>query len=107
RESTRRARKYTKADWERHKAESDAIMNDAAKLYRSGADPEGEEATAIAERHRLFIDRWFYRCAPQMHSGLADLYEADARFAESIDAYAPGLTAWWSAAIRANARNAS
>ena len=35
---------------------------------------------------------------------LADMYEADARFAASIDAYAPGLTAWWSSAIRANAR---
>jgi DNA-binding transcriptional MerR regulator len=103
-ESARRTSKYTKADWERYKAESHAIMTDAAELFRSGAPTEGDEAMAVAERHRLSIDRWFYPCGPQMHAGLADMYEADARFAESIDKYAPGLTPWWSAAIRANAR---
>jgi hypothetical protein len=40
-----------------------------------------------------------------MHAGLADMYEADERFASNIDKYAPGLTAWWSSAIRANARS--
>lgn len=103
-ESARRTSKYTKADWERYKGESHAIMTDAAQLFRSGASAEGDEAKSVAERHRLSIDRWFYPCAPEMHARLADMYEADARFAESIDKYAPGLTAWWSAAIRANAR---
>ena len=102
-ESARRTSKYTKADWERYKAESYAIMADAAQLFRSGASADGEGAMAVAERHRLSLDRWFYPCAPEMHAGLADMYEADARFAESIDKYAPGLTPWWSAAIRANA----
>lgn len=103
-ESKRRESQYTKADWEAIKAETDAVMRDAAELFRSGADANGEEAKAVAERHRLSIDRWFYRCEPAMHAGLADMYEADERFAKSIDRYAPGLTPWWSAAIRANAR---
>jgi DNA-binding transcriptional MerR regulator len=103
-ESARRTRKYTKAEWEQYKAESHAIMSDAASLFRSGAAADGDEAMAVAERHRRSIDRWFYPCAPEMHAGLADMYEADPRFAESIDAYAEGLTPWWSAAIRANAR---
>lgn len=106
-ESARRTSRYTKADWERYKAESHAIMSDAAELFRSGAAPDGAEAMAVAERHRLSIDRWFYPCGPEMHAGLADMYEADARFAESIDKYAPGLTPWWSAAIRANTDIAS
>ncbi len=103
-ESARRTSQYTKADWERYKAESDAIMNAAAELFRRGAPPDGKEAMDVAERHRLSIDTWFYRCDSAMHSGIADMYEADARFAKSIDAYAEGLTPWWSAAIRANAR---
>jgi MerR family transcriptional regulator, thiopeptide resistance regulator len=103
-ESARRTSKYTKADWERYMAESDAIMADAAQLFCSGASAHGDESMAVAERHRLSLDRWFYPCAPAMHAGLADMYEADARFVESIDKYAPGLTAWWSAAIRSNAR---
>ena len=103
-ESARRTSKYTKADWERYKAESHAIMSSAAELFGAGAPADGDEAKAVAEQHRLSIDRWFYPCAPGMHAGLADMYEADARFAESIDRYAPGLTSWLSAAIRANAR---
>jgi len=102
-ESAQRTSKYTQADWERYKAESHAIMTDAARLFHSGASAEGDEAMAVAERHRLSLDRWFYPCAPEMHAGLAEMYEADARFAKSIDQYASGLTAWWSAAIRANA----
>jgi DNA-binding transcriptional MerR regulator len=102
-ESARRTSKYTQADWEQYKAESHAIMTDAARLFHAGASAEGDEAMAVAERHRLSLDRWFYPCALEMHAGLAEMYEADARFAKSIDQYAPGLTAWWSAAIRANA----
>lgn len=102
-ESARRTSQYTKADWERYEAESHAIMSAAAELFRAGAPADGDEAKAVAERHRLSIDRWFYPCDSRMHAGLADMYEADARFAKSIDAYAEGLTPWLSAAIRANA----
>jgi hypothetical protein len=38
-----------------------------------------------------------------MHRGLADMYEADRRFAENIDKFGEGLTPFLSAAIRANA----
>lgn len=103
-ESARRTSKYTKDDWARYKVEAHEIMTDATKLFRSKAGADGDEAMAVAERHRRLIDRWFYPCSPAMHAGLAELYEADARFAESIDKYAEGLTAWWSEAIRANAR---
>jgi MerR family transcriptional regulator, thiopeptide resistance regulator len=102
-ESARRTSKYTKADWERHKAESHAIMSAAAELFRAGAPADGDEAKAVAERHRLSIDRWFYPCDPKMHTCLADMWEADSRFAKSIDQYGQGLTPWLAAAVRANA----
>ncbi|MFO0555294.1 MAG: MerR family transcriptional regulator [Polyangiaceae bacterium] len=103
-ESARRTAKYTKADWERYKAEANAIMRAAADLFMAGVASDDERARAVAEEHRASIDRWFYACSPDLHAGLADLYEADTRFAENIDRYAPGLTPWWSAAIRANQR---
>ena len=52
---------------------------------------------------RLIIDRWFYSCSHEMHTRLADMYEADPRFAANIDKAAAGLTPYLSAAIRANA----
>ncbi|MEZ4364117.1 MAG: MerR family transcriptional regulator [Kofleriaceae bacterium] len=103
-ESARRTKRYTKEDWERYKAESHAIMTDAGQLFRAGVASEAAAAMEVAERHRRSIDRWFYPCAAAMHTGLADLYEADHRFAENLDKYGEGLTSWWAAAIRANAR---
>jgi hypothetical protein len=103
-ESMKRTKRYTEADWRRLKDEQDGIYRDAAAAMTSGKGTDDGEVMDIAERHRLLIDRWFYPCSSAMHLGLADLYEADARFAETIDRYAMGLTPFLSAAIRANAR---
>jgi MerR family transcriptional regulator, thiopeptide resistance regulator len=102
-ESRRRTRGYTPDDWKRHAAQQAAVYEDAAALLRAGRPAASREAMDVAERHRLLIDRWFYPCAPKMHAGLADLYEADARFAANIDKFGEGLTPFLVAAIRANA----
>ncbi len=104
RQSMRRARGYRKEDWARIRAEQEAIEADMAGLLAAGADPEGEEAMAAAERHRRHISASFYDCAPGMHAGLADMYEADARFRAHYEERAEGLAAFVAAAIRANAR---
>jgi hypothetical protein len=41
-----------------------------------------------------------------MHSGLADMWEADRRFADNIDKFGAGLTEYLAAAVRANAKRA-
>lgn len=102
-ESQARTKGYTAADWERMHAEQNAIYAEAARLMATGATPASAEAMAVAERHRESIDRWFYPCSTKMHAALADMYEADNRFAASIDAHGKGLTPFLSAAIRANA----
>jgi MerR family transcriptional regulator, thiopeptide resistance regulator len=102
-ESRRRVHSYTQQDWLAQKAENSAIMQDAAAALRGGKAPADRDVLEIAERHRLSIDRWFYPCSRAMHAGLADMYEADERFAANIDNFAPGLTPFLAAAIRANA----
>jgi DNA-binding transcriptional MerR regulator len=104
RESAKRSKRYGKAEWQQIKAEQDAIYADAAQALRAGHAPESDEATDVAERHRRSIERWFYPCSTGMHANLADLWEADARFAENIDRHAAGLTPFLAAAVRANAR---
>jgi MerR family transcriptional regulator, thiopeptide resistance regulator len=103
REAGQRVKQYTPEDWKRQKAEQAALLAEAATAAERGLDPASPEAMDIAERHRLAIDRWFYPCSNAMHAGLADMYEADARFAASIDAHREGLTAFLAAAMRANA----
>jgi DNA-binding transcriptional MerR regulator len=102
-ESKRRTARYTHEDWQRMKAEQAAIYADLAQLLAAGAAGAAPEVRAVAERHRLSIERWFYPCSLEMHQRLATLYEQDPRFAANIDKSGAGLTAFLVAAIRENA----
>jgi hypothetical protein len=99
-----RTKSYTAEDWKMFREEQSAIYRDAADAMNAGEKPHSDAVMDIADRHRLSIDRWFYPCSPAMHRGLADMYELDSRFAESIDKYGVGLTPFIAEAIRANAR---
>ena len=101
-ESEKRTRRYTPDDWKALAAEQAAVYNDAYSALQAGQRPSDEAVMAIAERHRLSIDRWFYPCSHSMHSGLASMYESDDRFRQSIDKHGQGLTSFLAEAIRAN-----
>ena len=105
--SMQRTKSYTEADWKRFRDEQNAIYADAFAALEAGKRPDDPAAMDVDERHRLSIDRWFYPCGLKMHRGLADMYEADQRFAANIDKHGAGLTQFLAAAIRANARKAS
>lgn len=104
--SAQRTKAYTEADWLALRDEQAAIYADAHAALSAGTRPDEPAAMDVAERHRLSIDRWFYPCSAAMHHGLADLYEADQRFAQNIDKHGAGLTKFLAAAIRANAQRA-
>lgn len=101
REAQRRTRRYGEREWRQLKAEARAVTADIVELLREGVPPDGPEARLAAEAHRLHIDRWFYECTPEIHQGLAEMYEADPRFRAHYEAAAEGLTAYLAAAIRA------
>lgn len=102
-ESARRTRKHTRADWEQIGAEIKALFTDLATLAQRGVAPTEAAAMDVAERHRAHVSRWFYPCPPALHKGLGELYVSDARFQDSIDRHHPGLAAYACAAWRANA----
>lgn len=103
RESRRRTKGYTPADWTRMRAELDAVEAGFAAALTAGEPPDGERARAAAEAHRRHIDRWFYPCDAAMHGSLAEMYVTDPRFTARYEARAPGLAVYVAAAIRANA----
>jgi len=102
-ESKRRTGRYGKEQWKAIKAEEKEIGDAFAASLASGADPASAEARAVAERHRLHIDRWFYPCPHPMHAGLAQMYVADARFAAYWEKFGPCLADFVKDAIEANA----
>lgn len=102
-ESTKRTHAYKPEDWKRMHSEQSAIYEAAFATSQAEQTASSQEGTDIAEKHRLFIDRWFYSCSHAQHAALADLYEEDPRFAANIDKFGAGLSSYLSAAIRANA----
>ena len=103
RESSRRTAKYTKADWERFKAESEQIGTDTARLMDAGVPASDPRAMDLAEQARMQIDTWFYPCSHEMHVNLAAMYLADPRFTATYEKIHEGMAQYWHDAILANA----
>jgi DNA-binding transcriptional MerR regulator len=103
RESMRRTRGYSKADWQRIKAEGQAAVEALVGAMRAGQPADSPEAMDGAELHRLQIDRNFYPCSYEMQLGLAQMYLADPRFSATYEKIEPGLAQYVHDAIVANA----
>jgi hypothetical protein len=103
RESARRTARYTKADWERIKAEGQAAIEQVVAAMNAGKPADSTEAMDGAEAHRRQIDDAFYACSYELHVGLAEMYLADPRFTATYENIAPGLAQYLHDAIKANA----
>lgn len=103
RESMRRTRGYSKADWQRIKAEGQAAVDALVAAKRAEKPANSPEAMDGAELHRLQIDRNFYSCSYEMQVGLAQMYLADPRFTATYEQIEPGLAQYLHDAIVANA----
>lgn len=101
-QSQERTAHYTKGDWQRIKAETDAHEAKVADAMRRGVTPGSAEANVLAEEHRAGIEQ-FYDCGYEMQVCLADMYVSDPRFAEHYDSVADGLAGYLREVIRANA----
>lgn len=106
-ESARRTKRYTKADWQRIKDEGAVNIQRMIDLFDAGVPPTDPRAMDVAEEARMQIDRNFYPCSREMHACLGEMYVADARFTEFYDKHRPGLAAWFRNAIKANEGRAS
>jgi DNA-binding transcriptional MerR regulator len=83
-EAQRRISTYMKDDWKRMQAEFATLMASIATAQADGLEPESARAMALAEEHRLYLERWFFPCSHLMHRGLGDLYVNDPRFAAQL-----------------------
>jgi DNA-binding transcriptional MerR regulator len=103
RESQRRTARYGKKEWTAARAEGEDIARRFGDLLRTGTAPDSRRAAALAEEHRLHIERWFYACTREMHVNLGEMYAADSRFSAYWDGFESGLAAFVRDAIIANA----
>ncbi|AKN70629.1 transcriptional regulator [Streptomyces sp. PBH53] len=107
-ESQRRAARYTKEDWQRIQAETDAWNERYAALVAAGEPPSGGAAMDLAEEHRQHIGRWYFEVPYEMHRCFGEMYVSDERFKAYYDAMGAGFAEHLRDAILANAdRHAS
>ncbi|HSI79543.1 MAG TPA: MerR family transcriptional regulator, partial [Solirubrobacterales bacterium] len=106
RTSQRRVASYTKADWQRIRAETEDVEARFAAAMAAGEASASPTAIDLAEAHRALISRWFYDCPPAMHAQVTRLYVDDPRFAEHCERRAAGLAAYVHEAAVANAARA-
>ena len=99
-ESARRTKDYSEQEWRAIKDEQADLWKDAARAKEAGEKADSKAAFEIVDRHRRYVTRWFYTLLPDAHVQLANMWEVDQRYADSIDRYGAGLTAWVAAAVR-------
>ena len=102
-ESSRRTSSYSKEDWQRIQEQTAANVQQFVTAMQSRLAAASVEAMDAAEAHRLLISEFYYDCNYQIHTGLAEMYVADERFAAHYNNYAAGLAQYISEAIHANA----
>ena len=103
-EAAKRTATYDKEQMAAIRQESDELLAALGDLLSGGASPRDTEATELAERYRLHIDRWFYPLTRESHVALGALYVDDPRFRATFEDVVPGLAAFVKEAIEANAR---
>lgn len=102
-ESQRRAKSYSKEQWQQIKDEADATNARLVELMQAGTPAGSPEAMDAAEEARQHICRWFYECPRPMHAGIAEMYVTDPRFTQTYEDVAPGLARYVRDAVVANA----
>lgn len=103
RESMSRSGSYTEDDWQRMRAQADAVHQRLIAAMSAGRPADSPEAMDAAEAHRQQITGALYDCSYEIHLGLADMYVDDPRFTATYEKIASGLAQYLSDAMRANA----
>ena len=62
-------------------------------------DPAGEAAQDAVRRWHEFIEENFYPCPRSVLAGLGQMFTGDAAFAETLEGYGAGTSAFMTAAI--------
>ena len=97
-ESMEKSKKYSKDDWAKIHAESDAIYLELAE--NMDKDVNDSSTQALIKKLQDHYTKYFYTCTNEILLGLGEMYIADERFKKNIDKYKDGLTEYLSAAIK-------
>ena len=93
-ESMRRAKDYTKADWEQMKAERDELHENLKSLFKAEIAVDDPRVLEAVDQQRLMIDKWHYPCSREFYVKLTEMTSSDDMYVKVIDEDCPGLAAY-------------
>ena len=99
-EHAERTKNYSKQKWNDLAAGMDHIMAEFALCMRKGDSPDSTEAQSLVKMLQNHITENYYLCTNEILAGLGQMYVADERFRNNIDAHAYGTAAFISEAIK-------
>jgi DNA-binding transcriptional MerR regulator len=97
--SAKRQRQRTPNGEERLSAMHKQLDQRLTTLYRDGHKATDPDIQQIVKEQHDFIDTYYYPCELTIFESLGQLYVSDVRFRAYYDAYAPGLSSFYSEAI--------
>jgi DNA-binding transcriptional MerR regulator len=98
--SKERSARYSKEDWAAIAAESDENLKELIACFKENVPHDDGRMTAVCEKARAYLEKYFYPCSLEMFSCLGQMYVADERFTAYYDKFAPGLAAYYNEAIQ-------
>ncbi|MDJ1136455.1 MerR family transcriptional regulator [Streptomyces iconiensis] len=90
-------------DWKAVAEANSALESELARAMRDGVLPGSAEANRLAEQHREAFNAYFH-LTHEMQVCLGHMYQEDPGFTAHYDRAQPGLAAWLSRIIDANAQ---
>ena len=86
REHTEKTKHYSDQKWDALAGEMDKIMAEFALCMRNGESTDSAEAQHLVKALQNHITEHYYHCTDQILFGLGQMYVADDRFRQNIDA---------------------
>ena len=108
-QSRARAASYTADDLHAMQEETDRWVARLRAVMAAGTPPDAPAAMALAEEHRLSLDRWWFDCDHRVHLRVVAILVEDPvqlAFLVRPERQLPGMGEWLRAAAVANARRA-
>lgn len=99
---TARLSGMSQQEWEETQKEEEGYKAALRRAVRTG-DPSGEDAREAVRLHAAWLARYWPEGAvtPEAHTGMAEMYVQDGRFAAYYDKVAPGSAAFLAEAVKA------
>ena len=90
---------YNREQWQQANDGMQTILAQFARCMQDGHASDSAQAQSLVQSLQTYITEHFYTCTKEILAGLGNMYVADQRFRDNIDAHGEGTAAFLSQTI--------